>query len=40
MGFFQTHAIGQLLNRFTFDVDVMDLKLPKDVCLRAVSTLF
>jgi hypothetical protein len=31
MLFFQTHSIGQLLNRFTFDTETADLKLPKDV---------
>lgn len=31
MLFFQTHSIGELLNRFTFDVEIMDLKVPKDV---------
>jgi hypothetical protein len=31
MLFFQTHSFGQLLNRFTFDTETADLKLPKDV---------
>jgi hypothetical protein len=31
MLFYQTHSIGQLLNRFTFDVDIVDLKVSKDV---------
>lgn len=34
MLFLQTHSIGALLNRFTFDVEIMDLKVPKDVCGR------
>jgi hypothetical protein len=34
MLFYQTHSIGQLLNIFTFDVDKVDLMVPKDVCER------
>jgi hypothetical protein len=31
MLFYQTYSIGQLLNRFTSDVDIVDLKVSKDV---------
>jgi hypothetical protein len=38
MLFYQTHSIGQLLNIFTFDVDKVDLMVPKDVCAACISS--
>jgi hypothetical protein len=32
MRFHESHDIGQLLNRFTFDVDMIDTKIPGAVC--------
>jgi hypothetical protein len=32
MLFLESHSTGQLLNRFSFDVDITDIKISKDVC--------